>query len=231
MTMKWIALTAVLIAATPALAVPTPVVVRVLSQGAKFIGDGMGGVEVELADAANGRVLGRGLVKGGTGDTGRIMNGAPRGQPIADDGAAAYATMLDITEPTNVRVTVTGPLKPGVSPVTLTTTRWLVPGQGLAGDGWLLELQGLAMTARQEGGRVVADVSMLCGCPIAPGSLWDERRFRVLAWVAGDKGLKAVPLAFAGQTGRFAAEVPASAQWVTAMDTLSGATSAVKITP
>ncbi|WP_164157603.1 hypothetical protein [Sandarakinorhabdus rubra] len=221
------AMAAALIAATPAIALPTPVVVRVLSQGAKFIGDGMGGVQVELADATTGKSLGKGLVKGGTGDTARIMNGAPRGQRIADESAGSFATLVDIAEPTNVRVTISGPMKAGISPVTLTTTRWLIPGQGLAGDGWLLELQGLAMSARREGDRVVADVSMLCGCPIAAGSLWDEKRFRVLAWADG----KAVPLSFAGQTGRFAGTVPAGTTWVTAMDVLSGATSAVKLNP
>ena len=118
-------------------------------------------------------------------------------------------------------------MKSGIAPVTLTTTRWLIPGQGLAGDGWLLELQGLALAARRDGDKVVADVSMLCGCPIAPGSLWDEKRFRVQAWI----GDKAVPLSFAGQTGRFATTVPAGATWVTALDSLSGASSAVKITP
>ncbi len=210
---------------TPALAVPTPVVVRVLSQGAKFIGDGMGGVEVTLANADTGQLLKQGKVEGGTGDTNRIMKGAPRGERLVGEGVATFAAMLDIAEPVNVRLTVKGPLKPAGTAVSLTTTHWLIPGQPIAGDGWVVELPGLALTARQDGGRVIADVSMLCGCPIAPGSLWDAARFRVDAWVNGRR----VPLAFAGQTGRFAADVPAGATWVTAMDSLSGATSAVKI--
>ena len=43
--MNRLILIAALLGATPALAVPTPVTVRVLSQGAKFIGTGMGGVD------------------------------------------------------------------------------------------------------------------------------------------------------------------------------------------
>jgi hypothetical protein len=218
---------AMLALAAPALAVPTPVAVRVLSQGAKFIGDGMGGVEVTLTDAATGKVMKQGKVIGGTGDTARIMNGAPRGERIATEGVATFATMLDIAEPTEIRLTVNGPLKPAGTAVSLTTTHWLIPGQPIAGDGWVVELPGLALTAKREGGRVVADVSMLCGCPIAPGSLWDAKRFRIDAWV----GDKRVPLTYAGQTGRFAGDVPAGATWVTALDALSGASSAVKLTP
>lgn len=217
----------VLIAAAPALAVPTPVTVRVISQGAKFIGTGMGGVEVTLADAATGAPLAGGRIEGGTGDTAKIMPGAPRGTPQADDKTAKFDAMIDIDAPRAVLVTVKGPLKPAGVAVTASASHWLLPGQPVVGDGWVLELRGLALTARREGGQVVADVSMLCGCPIAPGTLWDESRFRLNAWV----GAQAVPLKWAGQTGRFAAEVPAGASWVTAVDTLSGATSAAKISP
>lgn len=217
----------VLIAAAPALAVPTPVTVRVISQGAKFIGTGMGGVEVTLADAATGAPLASGRIEGGTGDTAKIMPGAPRGTPQADDKTAKFDAMIDIDAPRAVLVTVKGPLKPAGVAVTASASHWLLPGQPVVGDGWVLELRGLALTARREGGQVVADVSMLCGCPIAPGTLWDESRFRLNAWV----GAQAVPLKWAGQTGRFAAEVPAGASWVTAVDTLSGATSAAKISP
>lgn len=227
---RLIALSA-LLAATPALAVPTPVTVRVLSQGAKFIGTGMGGVDVVLADAATGAKLAEGRIEGGTGDTGRIMNGSPRGTPTADGNSAAFSTTLDINEPREIRVLVRGPMKPAGVGVSKLETRWLIPGQPVVGDGWVLELPGLALTARRDGAQVVADVSMLCGCPIAPGTLWDEKRFEVKAWVGSGVGSAAVPMKWAGQTGRFAAAVPAGATWVTAVDTLSGATSAARISP
>lgn len=214
-----------LLAAAPALAVPTPVTVRVISQGAKYIGTGMGGVEVVLTDAATGAKLAEGRIEGGTGDTAKIMNGSPRGTPTADANSAAFSITLDINEPKEIRVLVRGPMKPTGVAVSKLETRWLIPGQPVVGDGWVLELPGLALTARRDGGQVVADVSMLCGCPIAPGTLWDEKRFEVKAWV----GSAAVPMKWAGQTGRFAAAVPAGATWVTAVDTLSGATSAAKI--
>ncbi|WP_156256183.1 hypothetical protein [Sandarakinorhabdus oryzae] len=214
-----------LLAATPALAVPTPVTVRVLSQGAKFIGTGMGGMKVVIADKDSGAALAEGEIAGGTGDTSRIMNGSPRGTPLADANSASFSTTIDVTEPRLVRVMVLGPMKPGGVAVSALQNRWLIPGQPVVGDGWVIELPGLALTARREGGQVVADVSMLCGCPIAPGTLWDEKRFELKAWVGGTT----VPLKWAGQTGRFAADVPAGATWVTAVDTLSGATSAAKI--
>jgi len=218
---------AALIAAAPALAVPTPVTVRVISQGAKFIGTGMGGVLVELSDAATGASLAKGRIEGGTGDTAKIMNGAARGAAIADDKTAKFDAVIDIDQPREVRISVLGPLQPAGAAVAHVSTRWLIPGQPVLGDGWVVDLPGLALTARRDGGQVVADVSMLCGCPIAPGTLWDEKRFELKAWVGG----AAVPLKWAGQTGRFAGAVPAGATWVTAVDTLSGATSAAKISP
>jgi hypothetical protein len=214
-------------AAAPALAVPTPVTVRVISQGAKFIGTGMGGMEVALVDAETGDDLAQGRIAGGTGDTAKIMNGSPRGTAMADATTASFTTTLDIDRPRLIRVMVLGPAKPAGVAISAAQSRWLIPGQPVVGDGWVLELPGLALTARRDGGQVVADVSMLCGCPIAPGTLWDEKRFELKAWV----GAQAVPLKWAGQTGRFAAEVPAGVTWVTAVDTLSGATSAAKISP
>ncbi|WP_017667078.1 hypothetical protein [Sandarakinorhabdus sp. AAP62] len=229
--MNRLILIAALFAAAPALAVPTPVTVRVLSQGAKFIGTGMGGVDVVVSDAATGTPLAHGRIEGGTGDTARIMNGNPRGTPVADAQSAGFSAVIDIAEPRRVNVMVRGPLKPAGTIVSVLSSYWLIPGQPVVGDGWVVELPGLALTARRDGGQVVADVSMLCGCPIAPGTLWDEKRFEVKAWVGSAVGGSAVPLKWAGQTGRFAAAVPADATWVTAVDTLSGATSAAKINP
>ena len=229
--MNRLMLIAALLVASPALALPTPVTVRVISQGAKFIGTGMGGVDVVLADAATGAKLAEGRIEGGTGDTAKIMNGSARGTPQADANSAHFTTTLDISEPKEIRVLIMGPMKPAGVAVSKVETRWLIPGQPVVGDGWVVDLPGLALTARRDAGQVVADVSMLCGCPIAPGTLWDEKRFEVKAWVGSGVGGNAVPLKWAGQTGRFAGEVPAGATWVTAVDTLSGASSAAKISP
>lgn len=216
------AVAAVLLAAGPAAAVPTDVVVRVLSQGAKFIGDGVGGVEVTLADGA-GRTLASGRIAGGTGDTGKIMGGSPRGTPVATPGAAAFRASVDVSVPTLVTVTVRGPLEHPAAAVTATSQRWLLPGQAVMGDGWVLELPGLVVRAGVADGRISGDVMMLCGCPIEAGGLWDAGRFEVTA-VLGDGRRVALP--FAGRTGHFSAALAGRADGavVTAVDRLSGAT-------
>ena len=68
-----IPLVTLLAISAPAYAEPTPVTVRVISQDAKFVGDGMGGARVTLRDARTGRVMANGVTKGGTGDTDQIM--------------------------------------------------------------------------------------------------------------------------------------------------------------
>ncbi len=217
--LSWLAL----LLAAPAAAVPTDVVVRVISQGAKFVGTGMGGVNVVISDPT-GAVLARGAISGATGETPRIMGGTPRGQPMASADTAAFRTMLDISAPVRVTVAIDGPLKPAGTAQRASAEHWLIPGAGPAGDGIVIELPGLAMAATAEGRRVTANVSMMCGCPIAPGTLWDSNRFTVQAWRDG----KAVPLAYAGQTGTFAGDVPGAGDYmITAHDAQTGASGAI----
>ena len=59
--------------ASSAAAEPTQIVVRVISQDGKFVGDHTGGASVTLRDAKTGKVLALGSTKGGTGNTDRIM--------------------------------------------------------------------------------------------------------------------------------------------------------------
>lgn len=223
-TLAGLLLAGMLLAAAPAAAAPTEVVVRVLSQGAKFIGDGVGGVEVTLADAG-GRTLATGRIAGGTGDTARIMAGAPRGTPVAGPGAAAFRATLDIAVPTLVTATVRGPLGHPAAAVTATIQRWLLPGQVVTGDGWVVELPGLVVRGGVADGVIGGDVMMLCGCPIEAGGLWDAARFEVTATLANGTRL---PLSFTGRTGHFAAPLPGrtggSGAIVTALDRLTGAT-------
>lgn len=57
----------------PAAALQTTVTVRVISQDAKFIGTGMGGIRVTLRNAETREILDRGLIEGSTGDTPSLM--------------------------------------------------------------------------------------------------------------------------------------------------------------
>jgi hypothetical protein len=170
---------------------PTPIAVYVISKDAKFIGDSMGGAGVILRDVKSGKVLAKGTTSGGTGDTDRIMRSSGRSPRLATVDAAHFSASVDLVAPTLVRLEVAGPLAAPFSPVRATAERWLVPGQKLiAGDGWTIELPGLAVkflgaqstnVHAGESFDFQATVSLMCGCPITPGGLWDAADYEVEA--------------------------------------------------
>ncbi|MGM0586162.1 MAG: hypothetical protein ACQEUZ_16060, partial [Pseudomonadota bacterium] len=180
-----------------ALAETTPIDVRVISQGAKFIGSSMGGVQVTLRDADTGALLASGLTQGGTGDTKTIMKTPqPRGAALSEEGSAKFSAEIDIDRPMRVEVAATGPMAQRQAANTVTATRWVLPGVGLAGgDGWLLEMPGMLVdvlapqTARkfpepQDTVRIEANVTMMCGCPLAPEDVpWDSDDYVIAAHV------------------------------------------------
>lgn len=75
---------------------PTQVTIRAQALGAKFIGDHTGGAETTLPDAMTGALLARGLTKGGTGDTSKIMRPRVRGGDITDAATAGFEALLDL---------------------------------------------------------------------------------------------------------------------------------------
>lgn len=204
------ALVVMALLASAAQAQPTQVTVRAQAMDAKFIGDHMGGVAVTLTDARSGKVLAKGTIKGGTGDTARIMR-APRsrGTVVSDAGAAGYVATLDIHEPTLVRVEAVGPLgKPGAS-ITVTSSLWVIPGHDITGDGLVLTFPGLVVEPEFDAGdgaeaRIRAKISPMCGCPIDAGGLWDAANYTVTASLKRDgRVVERAPLRFAGKTGEF----------------------------
>jgi len=212
---------AVALLAGPAAGAETPITVHVISQGAKFIGSSMGGVQITLENARTGEILDTGVTAGGTGDTERIMRTAhKRGARLSSEGAANYTTKLDLEEPTKLRVTAHGPLAQAQSANTVSATQWVLPGKGIAaGDAWRLSMPGFVvdvlepaaaagMKGTPETVTVRANVTMMCGCPITPGGLWDAERYEVAAILKhnGEK-LREVPLKYAGSPSRFAAEI------------------------
>jgi len=224
-TTLFAAAAAFLAAPAAAFAEATPLEVRVISHGAKFVGSSMGGVQVTLREAATGRLLATGRTVGGTGDTERIMGPQPRGARLSTEGAAVFATEIDIDRPTRLEATATGPLAQRQSAETVSATRWVLPGVGLAGgDGWLLEMPGMAvdvlapaaatkMAGPQATTRIEANVTMMCGCPLAPeGVPWDSDDYRVLAHVIRDgEPAATVRLDYAGEASRFAGEIETAA--------------------
>ncbi len=214
-----------LVANAHARAEPTEVVVRVISEDAKFIGDSMGGAEVVLRDASSGRVLARGMTAGGTGDTARIMQANGRSPLIATPGAAAFTAQVDIDRPTLVDLEVSGPIDRPGSKIRIVSQRWIMPGQPVKiGDGWVVELPGLAISPSArfvEGGSadtgrsiaISANVELLCGCPITPSGLWDAKDYQVTAslWQRGRRVSEA-QLAFVQAPGGFAGQMAAPAK-------------------
>jgi len=202
----------------------TDVVVRVMSKDAKFVGTSMGGVGIVLRDAHTGETLATGKTSGGTGNTGKIMHSdGGRRQVMADDSAAAFRATLDLDRPRLVEVEAHGPLAQPQAAHRVSSTQWVVPGRDVsAGNGWVLELPGFVvdildppahrkLRKRPDTVPVRANVTMMCGCPIEPGGLWDADRHEVAAIVTRNgERIDEVALEYAGETSQFAGAIPVS---------------------
>jgi hypothetical protein len=203
-------------------AVPTTITVRVISKGAKFVGTSMGGVQITIQDALTKAVLAAGTTQGSTGNTDRIMKASThRNAVLADAASARFTATIDINQPTWIEVRAYGPLAQIQSANTVSSTQWVIPGKHIdGGDAWLLELPGFVVdilappahsTIKEspQTVRIEASVTMMCGCPIIPGGLWDAGKYEVSALVKKDgKDLESVPLAFAGTTSQFTGSIP-----------------------
>ena len=199
-------------AASPAFAQPTHVMVRARSLDAKFIGAHTGGVELVFSNSRTGAVLARGLITGGTGDTPRIMQTPQtRGVDLSDATTAGFDAVLDLSEPTLVKVEARGPMGRPASAISVSSMMWILPGHDVTGDGWVLTFPGLAIeptAAKSPAGlSVSANVTMMCGCPISPGGVWDAARFTVEAQLL-DKGatIARMPLSYGGKASLFNGE-------------------------
>jgi hypothetical protein len=213
-------LVGILAMSSPVFAEPTDVVVRVISQDAKFVGDQMGGARVVLRDAETGQVLADGITTGGTGNTKQIMESTGRSPLRATTDAAAFKTQLELSQPTLVTAEVVGPLAQMQASIRVTSQRWIVPGQPVtSGDGWVIELPGLAVNIitpqpnrhNVNGGRtvkVMVSTMLMCGCPITSGGLWDAKDYevQVMAYQASRK-IASGKLDFIEAPGRFGGDL------------------------
>lgn len=232
----WLGLTA------PALAEPTTITVRALARDAKFIGTSMGGVEVTLTDGA-GRVLAKGKTQGGTGDTDRlVVNPRIRGAKLAGEGDAAFTAVIDIDRPTLVHLRAEGPAHPAGSAVTVTSSAWVLPGKSSVGDGWFVEFPGLAIAPNVQFERktaiLTANVTLMCGCPLTPGGLWNSDDYEVEAVIRAvpDGGPdRKIALSYAGKPSTFSATIEdapgAFSVLLTAYDRKTGNTGVVDFLP
>lgn len=198
--------------------VSTTITVRAISRDAKVIGDGVGGARITIRDAATGKVLARGIQRGGTGDTKRIMQ-EPRERDATiygTEGAASFQAALDLSRPTRVEIIAEGPLKYPQAMQRVSKTMLLFPGQHIEGEGVLLEIHGFIVDIISPevvpAGKpldVRAKVMMTCGCPTEPGGLWDAEKIEVTAHaMQGDKVVGKTTLRYAGATSTFAGTIP-----------------------
>jgi hypothetical protein len=199
-------------------AVETKVIVRAKSKDAKFIGSSMGGARVTVREAATGAVLAEGLTEGGTGNTRRIMvEPVQRGERLSDDATAKFEAKIDIDQPTLATVEVQAAAGPGNSRIKSSTQLWLIPGKDITGDGVTVEIPGFFVevqaprsteTVPLTDGKAVLPVkvrvTMMCGCPIEPGGLWNADQYEVKAILRKNGGSGQIrPLPFTGTTSLF----------------------------
>lgn len=203
---------------------PTRVDVRVISRGAKFVGTSMGGVAIRIHDAESGELLAEGVTAGSTGDTAKIMKEpAAHHAPVSTPDAAVFRAELDIEEPRRIEIVARGPLAQPQATNEVRATQWVVPGKHLTGgDGFRLELPGFVVDVLDPPAHVKlsgapqkvelrANVSPMCGCPVEADGLWDANDYEVAALLRRDgRPAGRVPLAYAGETSQFAAELDLS---------------------
>ncbi|MBC6497758.1 MAG: hypothetical protein GDA54_05505 [Alphaproteobacteria bacterium GM7ARS4] len=171
--------------------------VSVLSKGAKFIGSSLGGARVLLRDKETGEILAQGVTKGTTGSTAGIMlDDREAGRPLSTADSAHYSVTLDLEKPRLIEFQAYGPLAQRQAANRASMTQWVVPGKHIdEGDGMMLVLAGMAVDivsplahrrlelAGKESYAVpvVANVTMMCGCPLTPDGLWRADDFVVEA--------------------------------------------------
>ena len=178
----------------------TPIIVRAIASGGKFIGDLVGGFTVSISIPGQNAVTIKS--SGSSGNTFDLMQlQRLRTDPLPTNSdtvempgspAASAQTTIDLANPVLATITVVGPGKFAGQQATVTTTTWLLPGIGLTGsskftNGLVVELPGLLVqnpTARIASGQltVSAQVTMMCGCKIIDNAgIWLSTDFVVSA--------------------------------------------------
>lgn len=185
-----------MIIALRAMSVPTNITIRVKAKDAKFIGTGIGGAFVVIRNNQTGALLSSGVTTGSSGDTKLFLQTLHgRYQPLTDDQTAKYIATIDIAEPELIDIEVTAPVSRRGSAIKGSVQVWLIPGKDIAGDGIILELPGLILdiiapsshqfiALNTLAGKVLSfrvSLTMLCGCPITEGGVWDAADFEVQA--------------------------------------------------
>lgn len=191
------------------MATTTPMMIRVQAKGGKFLADDIGGAEVTVRDARTGRWLAGGRVQGP--DSGTLQKAydpraslsavvTPGNPPLVQwlvpgPTTSGLTVDLPITQPTLLEVEAYGPLGGLQSAQRVVTHTWAVPGLPITqGPGFVVELPGLVVQVQQPPTHLeyssapasvsfLANVTMMCGCPIGKGQAWTPGDFAVTAAV------------------------------------------------
>ncbi|CAM4015543.1 hypothetical protein SAMN06265348_101191 [Pedobacter westerhofensis] len=175
----------------------TRLIVRAQAKDAKFIGTGIGGAYVTVRNNLTGEILAKGLTAGTSGNTDLMMKGqVRRGLPVIDTATARFEASIAISEPTFVDIEAVAPFTRRNAAVKSTTQVWLIPGKDILGEGVLLEFPGfildvLSPTTHEfikleelKGNlRFKVSLTMMCGCTITKGGVWDANGIEVKAIV------------------------------------------------
>ncbi len=197
---KFILLTLFLALSVNVSATETKLMVRAKAKDAKFIGSSIGGAYVIVRNAVNNEILAEGITTGSTGNTDLIMKTPmDRNTQLTDDKTAGFLAVVDIDEPTFVRVEVISPYNKKNAQVHASTELWLIPGKDILGDGVVVEIPGFVIDiltpnthqyiSKQsigDGLDIRANMVMMCGCPIEKGGIWDSTPMEVVAILKKD---------------------------------------------
>jgi hypothetical protein len=119
---------------------------------------------------------------------------------IAVDDTAKFEAVLDIEEPTFVKIEVIAPFNKKQARVAASTEVWLIPGKDISGDGIIVEIPGFVVDILNPRTHqyislselennfldIKANVVMMCGCPISKGGTWDADKMEVKAIISKD---------------------------------------------
>ncbi len=185
--------------------IPTQIDVRVVAKFGKYLGDDIGGALITIHDLRSGELLARGNTAGGSGVKNLMDIAVTRAQVLTTEQASVFTTILDLDEPRLIKVTAHGPLAAQQSANTVSQTQWVYPGRDV--NGFLLEIPGLVVQVLNPPTHFLpanapqqidirANVTMMCGCPIA-NAPWTPDLFEVVALIRqGEAYALEFPLVF-----------------------------------
>ena len=162
----------------------------------------MGGVKIFFEDAHSGEILTNGLRAGSTSDTARIMKTvlAP-GASLTTPETAAYTATLDIDRPRLVTIRAYGPLAQAQAATEVSLRQWVLPGFAVdvLSPANHLKLKGIPHKVR-----IQANVTMMCGCGLEPGGLWDPANYEIQSEIRRKgEAYRTLEMIFAGRASHF----------------------------